>query len=207
MWLERIWSRVLPVLLALWHLFVSAFSRMMSSCPASLWLVCMFRFGALGESPTSEMESDAWSHLILLLPVQDYSPQHSPAFSSLFLNDSEERAFLSSLGRLALLFSRPHCWGIFFLFSSLRSSFPWFNWTVPGSTLLNSFLHCMTGANTCCQFAGVTEGDSSPFALLGKGSVCGTVLGSQALSETRFQSYVPRRENDLFLLLWTMPLT
>lgn len=40
------------------------------------------------------------------------------AFSSLFLNDSEERAFLSSLGRLALLFSRPHCWGIFFLFSS-----------------------------------------------------------------------------------------
>lgn len=46
------------------------------------------------------------------------------AFSSLFLNDSKERAFLSSPGRLALLLSRPHCWGILFLFFSLNCPFP-----------------------------------------------------------------------------------
>lgn len=76
-WLERIWAGVLPVLLALWHLFLLASSRIMSLCPASLLLVCMFRFGALGESPKLEMERNTWSHLILPLPAQDYSPQYS----------------------------------------------------------------------------------------------------------------------------------
>lgn len=73
----RIWTRVLLVLLALWHLSFPASSRMMSSRTASLLLFCMFRFGALGESLKSEMERNAWSHLILPLPTQDYSPQYS----------------------------------------------------------------------------------------------------------------------------------
>lgn len=65
------------VLLALWHLFLLASSRIVSSCPASLLLFCIFRFGALGESPKLEMQRNTWSHLILPLPVQDYSPQFS----------------------------------------------------------------------------------------------------------------------------------
>lgn len=54
-----------------------ASSGMMSFCPTSVLLFCVFRFGALGESPKSEMERNAWSHLTLPLPTQDYSPQYS----------------------------------------------------------------------------------------------------------------------------------
>lgn len=72
-WLAGIWSRDLPGLLASWHLFLTA----SLSLPASLSLFCIFRFGAVGESPKSEMERNAWSHLVLPLPMQDYSPQYS----------------------------------------------------------------------------------------------------------------------------------
>lgn len=124
-WLEGIWTRVLLVLLALWHLFLLASSRIMSSCPASLFSSACSGLELWVNHPNWRWKET--HEVISSCPCQQRIIPHSTvlsAFSNLFLNDSKERAFLSSLGRLALQFSRPHCWGICFLFSSLNSPFP-----------------------------------------------------------------------------------
>lgn len=126
-WLERIWTRVLSCRSS-WPCDTCSSWPPPGSCPRALLPSCSSACSGL--ELWVNHRNGRWKEtheVISSCPCQRRIIPHSTvlsAFSNLFLNDSKERAFLSSLGRLAPPFSRPHCWGICFLFSSLNSPFP-----------------------------------------------------------------------------------